>query len=303
MIPFGAALLLLVSTFATAHGSAQTDPGRIHFQAGAADYESGDYEHALGEFQRAYELSQRKQLFYNIALSYQQIGDLAHAIEFLGRYLSEVEDIPNRSALERRQANLQRRLDAQRAQAEEQTATERAAEQAAAERAAAEQAAADAQTAAANGSDTSVTSNAQTTNENQEPPDASDEPDSSGIPNDAGASSGGSNVPAIASFIAGGVGVAMAVSFGVMALSEDSRVNDLGCAPNCDTTPGADPGKMDTYALMSDIGTGIAVIGVGLGLVFLLTADDEETDPNRAQVRFAPFASPSAAGVAAHGRF
>ena len=94
---------------------AQTDAGRIHFQAGASDYESGDYQHALEEFQRAYELSQRPQLFYNIALAYQQLGDLEHAVEYLGRFLNEVEDIANRENLERRLTNFQERLAAEQA--------------------------------------------------------------------------------------------------------------------------------------------------------------------------------------------
>jgi hypothetical protein len=107
-------------------------------------------------------------------------------------------------------------------------------------------------------------------------------------------------VPAIVSFVGGGVGLAMAVTFGVMALGEDSDVSSLPCAETATCTG---VGKMDTYALMSDIGTGLAVVGVGLGLVFLLTADDEEADPNRAQLNIAPFAGPGAAGLVAQGRF
>ncbi|NOY89786.1 MAG: hypothetical protein GXP55_01160, partial [Deltaproteobacteria bacterium] len=185
-----------------------------------------------------------------------------------------------------------------------QSAAEQAAERAAAEQAAAAQAAADAQAAAARGDQTDT----QTTNENQEPPDVGDQPDSSAsttTPNDTEASSGGSNVPAIASLIAGGVGVAMAVSFGVMALNENSRVSGLECADTatCDSAPGANPTKMDSYALLSDIGTGLAIVGVGLGLVFLLTADHSERDPSQARLDIMPFASPTAAGLAAQGSF
>ncbi|NOY92848.1 MAG: hypothetical protein GXP55_16810, partial [Deltaproteobacteria bacterium] len=159
---------------------------------------------------------------------------------------------------------------------------------AAATQAAAAQAAADAQ---ASGDQTGT----QTTNENQEPPDVGDQPDSSAsttTPDDTEASSGGSNVPAIASLIAGGVGVAMAVSFGVMALKERSGWgSDCGIVTQC-----------ETYALVSDIGTGLAIVGLGLGLVFLLTAHDEE-DPSQARVYVAPFAGRNTAGLAAQGTF
>ena len=274
MNPLWAASLLLASwglgTYPTV-ASAQDDPGRIHFQAGASDYESGDYQHALGEFQRAYDLSQRTQLFYNISLCYQQLGDLEHAVEFLGRYLNEVEEIPNRAALERRQENLTQRLEAERA-------------------------------AAATGTTTTDTTTSDTTTSDDTTSD--DTSDGSDIDRPQ-AHEGGANVPAIASFIGGGVGLAMAVSFGVMALGERNRVSTLDCAEtmSCDDVPGANPTKMDTYALLSDVGTGLAVVGVGLGLVFLLTATDDEEDPGQARLRVAPFAGPDTAGLAAQGSF
>ena len=284
MNPLWAASLLLASwglgTYPTV-ASAQDDPGRIHFQAGASDYESGDYQHALGEFQRAYDLSQRTQLFYNISLCYQQLGDLEHAVEFLGRYLNEVEEIPNRAALERRQENLTQRLEAERA-------------------------------AAATGTTTTDTTTSDTTTSDDTTSDDTTSDDTTSDDTSDGsdidrpqAHEGGANVPAIASFIGGGVGLAMAVSFGVMALGERNRVSTLDCAEtmSCDDVPGANPTKMDTYALLSDVGTGLAVVGVGLGLVFLLTATDDEEDPGQARLRVAPFAGPDTAGLAAQGSF
>ena len=285
MNPLWSASLLLASwglgTYPTV-ASAQDDPGRIHFQAGASDYESGDYQHALGEFQRAYDLSQRTQLFYNISLCYQQLGDLEHAVEFLGRYLNEVEEIPNRAALERRQENLTQRLEAERA------------------------------AAAATGTTTTDTTTSDTTTSDTTTSDDTTSDTTTSDDTSAGsdidrpqAHEGGANVPAIASFIGGGVGLAMAVSFGVMALGERNRVSTLDCAEtmSCDDVPGANPTKMDTYALLSDVGTGLAVVGVGLGLVFLLTATDDEEDPGQARLRVAPFAGPDTAGLAAQGSF
>ena len=289
MNPLWAASLLLASwglgTYPTV-ASAQDDPGRIHFQAGASDYESGDYQHALGEFQRAYDLSQRTQLFYNISLCYQQLGDLEHAVEFLGRYLNEVEEIPNRAALERRQENLTQRLEAERAAAATGTTTT------------------DTTTSDTTTSDTTTSDTA--TSDTTTSDDTTSDDTSAGSDIDRPqAHEGGANVPAIASFIGGGVGLAMAVSFGVMALGERNRVSTLDCAEtmSCDDVPGANPTKMDTYALLSDVGTGLAVVGVGLGLVFLLTATDDEEDPGQARLRVAPFAGPDTAGLAAQGSF
>ena len=252
---------------------AQTDAGRIHFQAGASDYESGDYQHALEEFQRAYELSQRPQLFYNIALAYQQLGDLEHAVEYLGRFLNEVEDIANRENLERRLANFQERLVAQQAN---RTGSD-----------------ANPDTGAGTGTGAGTDVGAGT--------DAGAGTDIGAGTEPGGPSSGGANVPAIASFIGGGVGLALAVSFGAIALSEQHDCDDrLDGADPCTKSDGD---TMDTFALLSDVGTGLAVVGVGLGLIFLLTADDEEDDPNQARVHVAPFASPNSAGIATQGRF
>jgi len=252
--------------------AAQEDAGRIHFQAGAADYETGDYEPALREFLRAYELSQRPELFYNIAISYQQLGDLEHAIEYLGRYLAEVENLPNRTALERRMQNLQRRLDEEREQeAPGLSAT-----------------ATTGTTAAVAGNEVQTTNDdeAQTNDDNAEPSES--------------ASGGGANIPAIVSFSAGGVGLVMAVTFGALALAENSSVSDQPCAATRTCT---NAGSIDTFALLSDIGTGLAIVGVGLGVVFLLTAADDDGESNQAGVNFAPFVGPGTAGLAARGNF
>jgi len=309
MNPLWAASLLLASwglgTYPTV-ASAQDDPGRIHFQAGASDYESGDYQHALGEFQRAYDLSQRTQLFYNISLCYQQLGDLEHAVEFLGRYLNEVEEIPNRAALERRQENLTQRLEAERAAAATGTTTT---DTTTSDTTTTDTTTTDTTTTGTTTTDTTTsdtttsddTTSDDTTSDDTTSDDTSDGSDIDRPP----AHEGGANVPAIASFIGGGVGLAMAVSFGVMALGERNRVSTLDCAEtmSCDDVPGANPTKMDTYALLSDVGTGLAVVGVGLGLVFLLTATDDEEDPGQARLRVAPFAGPDTAGLAAQGSF
>lgn len=82
---------------------------RLHFEAGASYYEAGDYEDALREFRRSYELSHEPKLFYNFSLCNQQLGRYEQAAEDLERYLGEVTDIENRANLERRLLNLRER--------------------------------------------------------------------------------------------------------------------------------------------------------------------------------------------------
>lgn len=83
---------------------------RLHFEAGASYYEAGDYEDALREFRRSYELSHEPKLFYNFSLCNQQLGRYEQAAEDLERYLGEVTDIENRANLERRLLNLRERV-------------------------------------------------------------------------------------------------------------------------------------------------------------------------------------------------
>lgn len=86
-----------------------SERGRLHFQAAASHYDAGDYEDALREFERAYELSHKPELFYNFSLCHQQLGQLEDAIMYLERYLIEDDEISNRANLERRLTNLRER--------------------------------------------------------------------------------------------------------------------------------------------------------------------------------------------------
>src|SRR5688500_8872763 len=81
-----AALVSLTST-AWAQPGAQTDDerARMHFQAGNAYFQTGEYDAALREFQRSYELSARPALFYNMALVHERLGNLEQAIAHLQR--------------------------------------------------------------------------------------------------------------------------------------------------------------------------------------------------------------------------
>src|SRR3954467_1901850 len=92
--------------------AAQSDDenARRHFESGAAYLQQSDYENALREFQAAYALSKRPELLLNIATVDERMGNLKGAIEALTKYLAENPKSPEKTTLETRVANLQKRL-------------------------------------------------------------------------------------------------------------------------------------------------------------------------------------------------
>jgi hypothetical protein len=260
----------------TAAATAQDDRGRLHFQAGASYYEAGEYENALREFTRAYELSQRPALFYNIAGCYQQLGDYANAVTYLERYLNEVSDIANRGNLETRLAHLRERA----------TAT----------------------TTATTPDATSTTTDTTTTDTTTDPqvvPEAVD-PEGGGEADVSGGEGSGLRIGGFVGLGIGGAGVILATAFGVMALKERNSVAD-GCGMDRSCMPG-DVDRMDKLALASDVGLAIGVAGLATGIVLLIVGgsdDDEgETPPEGlSSVRVSPWMGPAGAGASLTGRF
>ncbi len=232
---------------------------QLHFQSGASYYEAGSYEDALREWTRAYELSNRTELLYNLSLAHQGLNQLTEARDYLRRFLDEVEDIPNRANLELRIQNLDRRIAEQESDPDTQPAP---------------------------------------------PPDAvppsETSPDASPVGGSGATSSsdsGGYVSPgAIGGFVGAGVGVAMFGLFGALTVVEDGRLSDL-----CGATPCAQGTANDlrTFALLADIGIGVAVAGGVLGLIFLLV----DTGPSEADVAAAPWVTEDGGGFALGGRF
>ena len=263
------ALVLAAAFGATeGHAYAQDDANRarLHFQAGASYYEAGDYEDALREFQRSYDLSQRPELFYNFSLCHQQLGRLDEAIVYLDRYLREVEEVPNRANLERRLTNFrtQQANEARAAEEERQRA--------------AQQRRAEAEAAAAGG-------------DAEEPEPAA--PDSN-------EDEGGANGAAIGSFVVAGAGVVVLGVAGGLALAQRSDLDDQGCAPNCDS---GDVSTLRTRAIVADIGLAVALVGATLGVVFLLTGGEEDDESEQASWGVSPWVGPRSGGAAVAGRF
>jgi tetratricopeptide (TPR) repeat protein len=107
----GALLVLGVLVF-SARASAQgmIDMGgmpdqeaKSHFKVGKSLYESGRFSEAAEEFEKAYQLSNKVELLYNVYVAHRDATDLPRAIDALRRYLQLAElDEPSRLNLQAR---------------------------------------------------------------------------------------------------------------------------------------------------------------------------------------------------------
>lgn len=272
----------LASSLSMSTAVAQDDRARFHFQAGTSYYEAGDYEDALREFDRAYALSQRHQLLYNLSLCHQQLGNLDEAANFLERYLNQVEEIPNRANLERRLENFRRRAAETETETETETGTGTGTE-----------------TEAGTGTGTETETETETGTGDTYPADEPEDATHDDTPTEQPSSGGGPNVAAIAAFAAGGVGALLAVITGPMALGEASSLEDQGCGERV----ACDAGTLRTLAGLADAGVALAAVGVTLGVVFLFTMGDDDEDEASATLRFAPYADHQGAGAVLIGSF
>ncbi len=82
---------------------ADTDrEARFLFEAGRTAYDGGRYRESLAHFQRAYELSQRPQLLYNVGQAADRLREDELALDAFERYLSALPAAANRPAVEER---------------------------------------------------------------------------------------------------------------------------------------------------------------------------------------------------------
>ena len=107
--------LLLTSVQALAQSSSDEE-ARSHFLSGEAYFGRADYARALEAFQMSFEMSQRPQLQYNIALCHERLTQLPEAIVSFEAYLAWQSESDNetisRDALEARVATLRQRIAA-----------------------------------------------------------------------------------------------------------------------------------------------------------------------------------------------
>lgn len=250
---YAISILLVAMTSLVAH--AQDDEARIHFEAGNLHYTEANYEAALSEFTRAFELSNRPALLFNMSQCHERLGQLPEAISTLERYIAGIEDEAEKEQQVRRLGNLQRR------QADETAQSEAAREAAAAEAAAAEAAAESAAEAAAD---------AQAARQSEEEQLAAEgRADQQATP----PSSRGKRTAGFALLGVAGAGLVMTVVGGAMAASENSRLQDAcdfeGTGPFTECTEDG-VSSLRTRMLVADLGLGLAIAAGIAGVVLLI---------------------------------
>ncbi len=105
-----ASLLLTGPGTALAQSAVNDDTkARLLFDNGAVLYEEGRYEDAIAAWERAYELSPRPLLVFNIANAHERAGHWYEAHEALNRYRA-FAPVDERPILERRIRNLENRI-------------------------------------------------------------------------------------------------------------------------------------------------------------------------------------------------
>lgn len=103
-------LLAVISVLVLTHAgatAAQSDPGRDAearglFEAGRAAFDQGRYQDALGYFDRAYQLSRRPQLLYNLGQVHDRLRHDEEALTAFQQYLKQVPGAENRAEVEHR---------------------------------------------------------------------------------------------------------------------------------------------------------------------------------------------------------
>lgn len=97
-----AATLCPVVAYAQPADANRDAEARTHFTAGRDAFSRGDFATAVTEFERAYALSRRAQLLYNIGTTYERLHRWDEARSALQRYLDAVSDAPDRAEVEGR---------------------------------------------------------------------------------------------------------------------------------------------------------------------------------------------------------
>lgn len=91
---------------AQAPRDAAEEQARAHFNTGTVAFGAGRYGDALVEFQKAYALSQRPKLLYNIGVASDRLRHDGDALAAFEQYLQRVPDAPERAEVEARIAVL-----------------------------------------------------------------------------------------------------------------------------------------------------------------------------------------------------
>lgn len=106
--PAAVIILMLGASPALAQDASPSTDTEAHalFDAGHTAFEDGRFADALTDFERAYELSHRPELLYNIGQCHDHLRHDAEAVSALEGYLAAVPDAPARHMIEGRLAIL-----------------------------------------------------------------------------------------------------------------------------------------------------------------------------------------------------
>ncbi|MFW6050951.1 MAG: tetratricopeptide repeat protein [Myxococcota bacterium] len=101
---------------------AMEEGARSHFRVGGLMYNEGRFREAAGEFAKAYEMSDKPELLFNMYIAYRDAGLTEQAVESLREYLERAENIPDRRKLQVRLEAMEQTLEGreQPAEADEQ---------------------------------------------------------------------------------------------------------------------------------------------------------------------------------------
>lgn len=265
-----AALTLCVAAPAAAQPSESNDQiARAHFLAATGYFDTGDYESALREFERAYALTQYPQLLYNLYACHERLGQLERAITRLEQFLAASPEAPNHAALEERLVNLRRRHAAQQAGGSGTT-----------------------------GEDPPPTLMTHPeTGETQQAETDVGEPAAEASTD----SSGGSNGAAIAMFGVAGAGVVTFAVAGLMTRSEDRALARTCGRDGARDCTDAEVRGLRRRSITADVGLSLGVVSGIVGLVLLLVQGDDDASGDDVAVQ--ADVSPGGASVTVGGRF
>ncbi len=91
-------------------GGDRTEEAKGLFNAGRAAFDAGRYADALDYFERAYTISGRIALLYNIGLAFDRLREDQRALDAYDQYLTHAPDAPNRVEVETRAAAIRAAL-------------------------------------------------------------------------------------------------------------------------------------------------------------------------------------------------
>jgi tetratricopeptide (TPR) repeat protein len=109
------ALVVGLAAPASAQDAAAIERARQHYKKAEAARNAGSHAEAIREYEAAYAESAKPSLLFNIALSYETLGDDARAIDYFGRFLATNPTGDAATEAQVRKADLEKRVAAERA--------------------------------------------------------------------------------------------------------------------------------------------------------------------------------------------